>query len=106
MTLPAISSVSLAEPDATFGFSDLRLGGMPSLMSCALKRRCSDAVIKKMVMCADIIDAYEAQRIGLVDFVGDTEAELARLIFRNCQPKTVYYMWKPDVEKERQEALQ
>merc|ERR1711966_606945 len=29
MTLAAVSSVPLAEPDATFGFSDLRLGGMP-----------------------------------------------------------------------------
>eukprot|EP00427_Karlodinium_veneficum_P003432 CAMPEP_0169170332 /NCGR_PEP_ID=MMETSP1015-20121227/62102_1 /TAXON_ID=342587 /ORGANISM="Karlodinium micrum, Strain CCMP2283" /LENGTH=284 /DNA_ID=CAMNT_0009243409 /DNA_START=35 /DNA_END=890 /DNA_ORIENTATION=+ len=109
MTFPAVASVALAEPDATFGFPDLRLGGMPAVMSYALKRRCGEQQIRKMVMTGDIIDSSEAQRIGLIDFVGDTQAEVARLIFRNCRPTPVYYMWKPDVEAQQesgQKAIQ
>merc|ERR1712187_257398 len=42
MCLPAVSSVCLADPEATFGFPDLRLGGMPSIASYSLKRRMPD----------------------------------------------------------------
>merc|ERR1711862_556069 len=98
MTLPAVSDISLAEPDATFGFPDVRLGGIPSVTSCMMRKRVTDEGIRKLLTTGCIIDAYEAQRIGLVDFVGDTETELARLIYRNCQPETIQYMYRPDVE--------
>lgn len=104
MTMPGMASISLADPDSTFGLPDLRVGGMPSVMGVVMKRRVAEPVIRKLIMTGEPIDAHEAQRIGLVDFVGDVEAECARLIFRNCQPKTVYYMWQPDVEKQREDV--
>mmetsp|Transcript_82230 Transcript_82230/g.142895 ORF Transcript_82230/g.142895 Transcript_82230/m.142895 type:complete len:225 (-) Transcript_82230:116-790(-) len=101
--LAALSTISLATPEATFGFPDARVGGMPAVPTTMMRKRCTDPSIRKMVMTTTPIDAYEAQRMGLVDFVGDVEAEVARLIYRNCQPKTVYYMWKKDVEKKEAE---
>mmetsp|Transcript_110710 Transcript_110710/g.313209 ORF Transcript_110710/g.313209 Transcript_110710/m.313209 type:complete len:229 (-) Transcript_110710:164-850(-) len=99
MTLPAISDICLAEPDATFGFPEVRLGGLPAIQSAALRKRLSDDSIRRLITTGDVIDAREAQRIGLVDFVGDVETELARLIFRNCQPQVTKIMYKPDCEK-------
>eukprot|EP00933_Yihiella_yeosuensis_P067116 TRINITY_DN71757_c0_g1_i1.p1 TRINITY_DN71757_c0_g1~~TRINITY_DN71757_c0_g1_i1.p1 ORF type:complete len:247 (-),score=52.18 TRINITY_DN71757_c0_g1_i1:62-802(-) len=99
MTLPALADVSLAEPDATFGFPDVRLGGLPAITSCCMRKRVSDDAIKKLITNGEPIDAREAQRIGLVDFVGDVETELARLIFRNCKPKVTEVMYRPDCEK-------
>jgi len=99
MAIPAMSTISLATPDATFGFPDVRVGGVPAVMACTMRKRCADTVIRKMMLDGESIDACEAQRIGLVDFVGDVEAELARLIYRNCQQKVIYHMYGPDVDK-------
>merc|ERR1711972_266496 len=102
MTLPAMSDVSLATPDATFGFPEVRLGGTPAITSVVLRKRLSDEAVRKLITTGEPIDAQEALRIGFVDFVGDVEAELSRLIFRNCRPTPVYYMWKPDVEAQQE----
>mmetsp|Transcript_24478 Transcript_24478/g.70255 ORF Transcript_24478/g.70255 Transcript_24478/m.70255 type:complete len:233 (+) Transcript_24478:83-781(+) len=99
MCLPGMSDICLAEPDATFGFPDVRLGAIPAIAACALRKRVDDAGIRRLISTGEIVDAREAQRIGLVDFVGDVETELARLIFRNCQPQVTNVMYKPDVEK-------
>merc|ERR1712032_1052066 len=104
MAMPAMSTISLATPDATFGFPDVRVGGVPAVVSCTMRKRGADTAIRKMMLDGDPIDAREAQRIGLVDFVGDVEAELARLIYRNCQQKVVYHMYAPDVEKIEDQA--
>jgi hypothetical protein len=99
VTLAAMSDISLATPDATFGLPEVRLGGTPAVTSVVLRKRLSDEAVRKMLTTGETIDAREAQRIGLVDFVGDVETELARLIFRNCQPQKTTVMYKPDVEK-------
>mmetsp|Transcript_79927 Transcript_79927/g.226080 ORF Transcript_79927/g.226080 Transcript_79927/m.226080 type:complete len:234 (+) Transcript_79927:62-763(+) len=99
MTLPALADVSLATPDATFGFPEVRLGGIPAVAACAMRKRVDDGGIRRLITTGETIDAREAQRIGLVDFVGDVETELARLIFRNCQPQVTNVMYKPDCEK-------
>lgn len=99
MMLPSMSSVSLATPDATFGFPEVRLGGIPSIQGCALRKRVSDETMRRMMMLGDVMDAREAQKVGLVDFVGDVELELARLLYSRCAPKEVCMMYRPDVEK-------
>merc|ERR1712050_502042 len=99
MMLPSMSDISLATPDATFGFPEVRLGGTPAVQSAVMRKRLSDEAVRKMITTGETIDAREAQRIGMVDFVGDVETELARLIFRNCQPQKTTVMYKPDVEK-------
>ncbi|CAL1171417.1 unnamed protein product [Cladocopium goreaui] len=93
------SQVSLAEPDTTFGFPEVRVGGLPACVTVALRKRISDNDIRKLVTDGMPIDAREAQRIGLVDFVGDVETELSRIIFKNCKPKVTNVMYRPDCEK-------
>jgi len=95
----ALSDVSLAEPDATFGFPEVRVGGMPACVTVAMRKRVSDDYIRKMITDGLPIDAREAQRVGLVDFVGDVETELSRIIFRNCKPKVTNVMYRPDCER-------
>ncbi|CAE7456291.1 unnamed protein product [Symbiodinium natans] len=74
----ALSDVSLAESDATFGFPEVRVGGMPACVTVAMRKRVSDDYIRKMITDGLPIDAREAQRVGLVDFVGDVETESPR----------------------------
>mmetsp|Transcript_24672 Transcript_24672/g.56974 ORF Transcript_24672/g.56974 Transcript_24672/m.56974 type:complete len:225 (-) Transcript_24672:36-710(-) len=104
MMLPAFASVCLADPEATFGMPEVRLGAMPAVQTVLLRRRLTEDNIRRLMMSTDPIDAYEAQRVGLVDFVGDVEMELARLIQKNCQPKTMVQFYKPDLERAWAEA--
>eukprot|EP00440_Ansanella_granifera_P031837 gb/GFBE01034549.1/.p1 GENE.gb/GFBE01034549.1/~~gb/GFBE01034549.1/.p1 ORF type:complete len:232 (+),score=54.25 gb/GFBE01034549.1/:1-696(+) len=99
MAFAAFSDVSLASPDATFGFPEVRIGGLPACVTVAMRKRVSDDNIRKMITDGLPVNAREAQRIGLVDFVGDVEAELSRIIFKNCKPKVTNVMYRPDCEK-------
>merc|ERR1719401_3051570 len=99
MILPALADVSLAEPSATFGFPELRVGAVPAVAAQCLRRRVADGDLRMLLSSGKPVDAREAQRIGLVDFVGDVEAEVARLLLRHCRPRTTYSMYRPDVEQ-------
>jgi hypothetical protein len=97
---PAISQLVLATKDATFGFPDVALDLVHSCTSLAMRKRVTDAVQKRLFLVGDTIDAQDAQRIGLADFVGTEETvenEVCRLIYRNCSPVTSIYMYKPDM---------
>lgn len=100
MFFPGIASLVLATKDATFGFPDFAQGKTCEFASVALRKRLTDVVQRRLFLVGDSLDAYEAQRLGLVDFVGDDETvenEICRLIYRNCSPKTQYFMHKPDM---------
>lgn len=100
MTFPAISQVVLASKDATFGFPDFALDKVHPITSLALRKRLSDHVQKRLFLVGETLSANEAQRFGLVDFVGEEETvenEVCRLIYRNCSPTTNYYMYKPEM---------
>jgi enoyl-CoA hydratase/carnithine racemase len=100
MFFPCMSQLVLATKDATFGFPDVALDRVHSCTSLAMRKRCTDAVQKRLFLVGDTVDATDAQRIGLADFVGTEETvenEVCRLIYRNCSPVTSYYMYKPDM---------
>merc|ERR1719450_1538560 len=97
--LPAIADVSLATPNSTFSFPDVRIGASPTIVASAMRKRCTVENVRKLITDGMPIDAREAQRIGLVDFVGDVETELSRIIFKNCRPKVTNVMYRPDCEK-------
>jgi len=105
-----IASLVLATKDSTFGFPDFAQDKTSEFASVAIRKRLTDQVQRRLFLVGDSVDAYEAQRFGLVDFVGDDETvenEICRLVYRNCSPKTQYFMYKPDMveaiaEKEAQ----
>lgn len=102
MIMPAIAGIVLATKNATFGFPDHCKHSMSVHVVEGLKKRCTAQMLDRLFKVGDIIDALEAQRFGIVDFVGDEETvenEVARLIYKNCSPKTTYYMYQPDIIK-------
>merc|ERR1719277_1096744 len=58
-TLAALSDVSLATPDTTFGLPEVRLGGLPAQTACALRKRMSDESISRLLTTGDPIDTPE-----------------------------------------------
>ncbi|CAJ1340728.1 unnamed protein product [Effrenium voratum] len=109
MTFVGISQLVVATSEATFGLPKYRHDLHP-MTSIALKKRLMEKAVRRLELVGDPIDANEAQRLGMVDFVGsevDVENELSRLIYRNCSPSSQYFMYKSDLVKamrEREEA--
>lgn len=102
MMFPAMSSLVLATQGATFGFPEIQSDTISPSVTLAMKKRVTEAVQRRLMLVGDTIDAEEAQRFGLVDFVGDEETvenELARMIYKNCSPQVTYAMNKPDLLK-------
>lgn len=96
----AISTLVLATKDATFGFPDHRKDSLNTSLHPALKKRLTEQTLRRLLLVGDTLDAVEAQRFGLVDFIGDEETvenEVCRLIYRNCSAVTACYMYKPDM---------
>ncbi|NER95034.1 MAG: SDR family NAD(P)-dependent oxidoreductase, partial [Symploca sp. SIO1B1] len=85
MLFPSLASIVLATQDASFGFPEIRRGGLPGVVSVAAQRRMSAAVCERYFLTGDSFDAATAKQYGLVDFVGsaeEVEQELKRLLGR------------------------
>lgn len=77
--LVACADVVVAAPDATFGFSEVRLGIIPAVISPFVFARIGAGAARRLFVTGERFDAETALRIGLVDEVaGDIEAAVER----------------------------
>jgi len=107
MMLPAVSQIVLATSDATFGFPEFQAESVHGVVAISMERRVTKQVCRRMMLVGDTVTATEAQRFGLVDFVGtDDEAvenEVCRLIYRNCRPTAQTLVYNTDLLAAMQE---
>jgi thioester reductase-like protein len=85
MLFPCHATVTLAVHGATFGFPEIRQGGLPGVVSVAAQKRMTKATCTRWMVTGDAYTAEQAERAGLVDFVGteeEVEKELKRLLGR------------------------
>ena len=76
--LATLSDFTLAVPEATFGYTEVRIGFVPAIVSVFLKRRVSEAVARDLILTGRVFPATEAQKLGLVKEVVAADALLAR----------------------------
>jgi methylglutaconyl-CoA hydratase len=69
--LVACADVAVAAPDATFGFSEVRLGIIPAVISPFVFARMGGGAARSLFVTGERFDAETALRIGLVDQVAD-----------------------------------
>jgi len=69
--LVACADVVVAAPDATFGFSEVRLGIIPAVISPFVFARIGAGAARSLFVTGERFDAERALRIGLVDDVAD-----------------------------------
>ena len=85
MLFPSLATYVLATGDASFGFPEIRRGGLPGVVSVAARRRLTVAACQRYMLSGDVIGADSAAALGLVDFLGsgeDLECELQRILGR------------------------
>jgi methylglutaconyl-CoA hydratase len=69
--LVACADVAVAAPDAVFGFTEVRLGIVPAVISPFVLRKIGPGAARRYFLTGERFDARAAQRIGLVHEVAD-----------------------------------
>jgi methylglutaconyl-CoA hydratase len=79
--LAACADIVVAGEDAVFGFSEVRLGIIPAVISPWVLARIGPAAARRYFMTGERFDAQTALRIGLVDEVAtDLDAAVDRIV--------------------------
>jgi methylglutaconyl-CoA hydratase len=87
--LALLCDFTLAVPEAKFGYTEVRIGFVPAIVSTFLLRQVGEKQARDLLLTGRIISAEEAARMGLVNEIVPPEAlmtrarELAALLMEN-----------------------
>jgi methylglutaconyl-CoA hydratase len=76
--LATVADFILAVPEATFGYTEVRIGFTPALVSVFLRRRIGDTHVRDLLLTGRVMDSAEAYRLGLVTEVVPVESLMDR----------------------------
>jgi methylglutaconyl-CoA hydratase len=76
--LATLCDFTLAVPEAKFGYTEVRIGFVPAVVSTFLLRQIGEKRARDLLLTGRIIDADEAYRIGLVNEIVSAEDLMAR----------------------------
>src|SRR5436853_3348244 len=75
--IATLCDFTLAAPEAKFGYTEVRVGFMPALVSMYLERQVGEKLARDLFLTGRILDAAEAKAIGLVTRVVPAEQLLS-----------------------------
>lgn len=87
--LALLCDFTLAVPEAKFGYTEVRIGFVPAIVSTFLLRQIGEKQARDLLLTGRLFDAQEAERLGLVREVVPTDQlmtrarELAALLMQN-----------------------
>jgi methylglutaconyl-CoA hydratase len=76
--IATLCDFTLAVPEARFGYTEVKIGFLPAIVSVFLTRQIGDKRSRDLLLTGRIIDAAEAKEFGLVSEIVPTEQLLAR----------------------------
>lgn len=76
--IATLADFTLAVPEAKFGYTEVRIGFIPALVSIFLRRQIGEKKARELLLTGRIIDAAEAYRMGLVNEIVPAEGLEAR----------------------------
>jgi len=94
--LATLCDFTLAVPEAKFGYTEVRIGFVPAIVSTFLLRQVGEKVARDLLLTGRIIEATEAHRIGLINEIVPAERlserarELAAQLMENSPASLVY----------------
>jgi len=71
--IATLCDFTLAAPEAKFGYTEVRVGFMPALVSMFLEKQVGEKLARDLFLTGRILDAAEAKPIGLVTRIVPTE---------------------------------
>jgi len=76
--LATLCDFTLAVPDAKFGYTEVRIGFVPAIVSTFLLRQVGEKIARDLLLTGRLFDAQEALRIGLLNEIVPPENLLPR----------------------------
>ena len=76
--IATICDFTLAAPEATFGYTEVRIGFVPAIVSSFLLRQVGEKQARDLLLTGRIFSAEEALRMGLVNEIVEPERLLPR----------------------------
>jgi methylglutaconyl-CoA hydratase len=76
--LATLSDFTIAAPEAKFGYTEVRIGFIPALVSVMLRRQVGEKQARDLLLTGRIIDAADAFRLGLVNEIVPLEDLMKR----------------------------
>ena len=71
--LATVCDVIFSTPEAKFGYTEVKLGFVPAIVSCFLLRKTSETIAKKILLTGELFSAQEALDYGLISYVTKQE---------------------------------
>ena len=71
--LAALCDITFAVPEAKFGYTEVKIGFLPAVVSVFLLRRIGEARTKQLLLSGDTITAQQALEYGLITFVAEPD---------------------------------
>ena len=97
--LATLADITIAVPEAKFGYTEVRIGFLPALVAVFLRRQVGEKHARELLLTGKIIDAATAARVGLVNEVVEAENLMDRarevaLSIVACSPTSVAHTKK------------
>jgi methylglutaconyl-CoA hydratase len=94
--LATLCDFTLAVPEAKFGYTEVRIGFVPAIVSTFLLRQVGEKIARDLLLTGRLLDAEEAHRIGLINEIVPAEnlltraRELAAQLMENSPASLLY----------------
>jgi methylglutaconyl-CoA hydratase len=94
--LATLCDFTLAAPEAKFGYTEVRIGFVPAIVSTFLLRQVGEKSARDLLLTGRLFDAEEARRIGLVNEIVPADQllkranELAAQLMENSPASLLY----------------
>ena len=72
--LAAICDITFAVPEAKFGYTEVKIGFLPAIVSVFLLRKIGEARTKQLLLSGDVVPAAAALAMGLITFLSTRES--------------------------------
>lgn len=72
--IATLADFTLAVPEAKFGYTEVKIGFIPALVSVFLRRQVGDKIARDLLLSGRLIEAEDAHRLGLVSQIVEPEA--------------------------------
>jgi len=76
--IATLADFTLAVPEAKFGYTEVKIGFIPALVSVFLRRQVGEKIARDLLLSGRIIDASEAFRLGLVTEIVPADSLMQR----------------------------
>ncbi len=77
--LASLCDFAFAVPDAKFGYTEVKIGFLPAIVSVFLLRKVGEGRTKQLLLTGDLVSADEAQRLGQINYVEPADELAARV---------------------------